>query len=437
MKLKSSAHQALLHHALETHRAGNFEEAKILYKEFLSEDPSRTDVLYNLALSSIALGEVEEAINTLEKVLEKIPAHADALNNLGALLLKKNQHEQALQCFAAVLTGMPAHPEARNNIAAVLFQLGRYFHAAEHYRYLLESTPDDISVLYSYGLTLIELGEFEEAIIQFQKITARCPDHLDAISNMGIAYLKAGNLEKAGNYFEAVLEKLPEHPEIRYLYQALTQKEMPDKPPPQYIQNLFDQYANRYEQHMTDILHYNTPSLLYKLLEKNSPLLPDRTWKILDLGCGTGLSGLAFRHLSQSMTGIDLSEKMLASAKRKLIYDILIKKDILDFLQENKTHYDLICAVDTFNYMGDLQKLFELCKSALKSQAYFIFSLEALENNDQDWHLETHGRYLHSKKYVEKIAVLHHFKVISIERTVLREQNHSPAQGYLCLLQLP
>ncbi len=52
----------------------------------------------------------------------------------------------------------------------------------------------------------------------------------------------------------------------------------------------------------------------------------------LDLGCGTGLSGAAFRGMVDVLTGIDLSTKMIARAKAKGIYDDLVHVDISSFL---------------------------------------------------------------------------------------------------------
>jgi predicted TPR repeat methyltransferase len=171
------------------------------------------------------------------------------------------------------------------------------------------------------------------------------------------------------------------------------------------------------------------------LLKTYIPSLSYPQWDILDLGCGTGLSGFAFRDQAKILTGVDLSEKMLHIAERKAIYDYLILDDIIDFLDKNKINYDLILAADTFNYIGDLNKLLGLCKLALKNKAYLVFSLELLEDQTKNWILEPHGRYLHSKHYIEKIALEQGFRIIAIENAALREQNHSPVNGCLCLFQ--
>lgn len=433
LNAKSSFQQAV-----NVHKAGDAAAAKHLYEEILRKEPDRPDVLYNLALALITLNEVEKAKETLESVLDKAPGHADALNNLGALLLKQDQTEQALQCFSSVINGNPTHVEARNNLAVTLLQLGKYYHAIQHFRLYLERSPDDIGARYSYATALLDFGDFTESIVEFEKVLYLKPDHWNALSNLGIAQLKSGQCEKAKENFEKVLREHPHSPEIAYLYSALTQENIPEKPPIQYIQHLFDHYAKYYESHMVDSLHYQVPQQLAQMLEKNILLLPDRTWDILDIGCGTGLSGLPFRKFSKKLTGIDLSPKMLLLAKNKLIYDELIEAECVDYLKKSSHCYDLCLASDTFNYFGELAEIFNACTIALKPKGYLLFSIEQLnasEEKEESWSLKPHGRYCHSRSYLKKIAELHHFKIITIEESVLRVQNQMPVSGLLCLFQ--
>jgi predicted TPR repeat methyltransferase len=432
--MKKPELQAILIDAMKEHRHGNFTRAENLYQEFLLHEPDRPDVLYNLALALISLNKIDTAISTLEKVLDRIPGHLDALNNLGALLLKNNQHEHALQCFSSVLAANPEHLEARNNLAAILLQLGHYSLAAKHYFYLLDKTPNDINTLYNSGIALLELENFEDAILVFEKVLILKPDYVDAIGNIGIAFLKLNNPEKAKEYFEKVLTKNPDHKEIRYLYSAITHQDIPAKPPTEYIENLFDHYAAHYEQHLTDTLHYHTPEALFNLLQTYIHFLPDHEWRILDLGCGTGLSGVPFTKISKTLVGIDLSAKMLNLAKHKAIYNNLIQEDILQFLTQNTDLYNLLLASDTFNYFGDLNLLLSRCHKALDTKGFLLFSLELLYDSEP-WTLKPHGRYLHSKNYIEEIAKENHFKIIAIENTALRVQNHNPVKGLLCLFQ--
>ena len=49
---------------------------------------------------------------------------------------------------------------------------------------------------------------------------------------------------------------------------------------------------------------------------------------MLDLGCGTGLAGAAFRPHVDWLVGVDLSPKMIEAARAKGLYDQLAVADI-------------------------------------------------------------------------------------------------------------
>jgi ubiquinone/menaquinone biosynthesis C-methylase UbiE len=58
-------------------------------------------------------------------------------------------------------------------------------------------------------------------------------------------------------------------------------------------------------------------------------LLPSGKLEVLDVGCGTGEIGLLFAELGHQVTGLDLSEKMLAKAREKAskkAFDITFRK---------------------------------------------------------------------------------------------------------------
>ena len=58
-------------------------------------------------------------------------------------------------------------------------------------------------------------------------------------------------------------------------------------------------------------------------------MLPVGRLEVLDVGCGTGEIGLLFAEPGHHVTGLDLSEKMLAKAREKTskkMYDSTFKK---------------------------------------------------------------------------------------------------------------
>lgn len=73
--------------------------------------------------------------------------------------------------------------------------------------------------------------------------------------------------------------------------------------PREYVSKLYDGYADRFDRHLK-VLQYKTPELLNALVSK---CVPGRSFTCgLDLGCGTGLSGLSFRDKVETFHGVDL-----------------------------------------------------------------------------------------------------------------------------------
>ncbi len=78
---------------------------------------------------------------------------------------------------------------------------------------------------------------------------------------------------------------------------------------------------------------------------------------MLDLGCGTGLSGAAFRPVVDWMEGVDLSPGMIEQARRKELYDKLDTGDLTESLDRHMradARFNLIVAADVFVYCADL-----------------------------------------------------------------------------------
>ena len=151
---------------------------------------------------------------------------------------------------------------------------------------------------------------------------------------------------------------------------------------------------------------------------------------VLDAGCGTGLCGPLVAPYTRRLVGVDLSEGMLAHAKEKNVYDLLLKADVTEFLQGNVEAFDLIVSADTLVYFGDLEEVFAAAFQALRPNGLFVFTLEhaATYGPDVEHRLEMHGRYSHTRAYVERVltkARLHQ----EIAEAELRMEAGAPVAG--------
>ena len=91
------------------------------------------------------------------------------------------------------------------------------------------------------------------------------------------------------------------------------------------VRDYYDQWAEVYDEELTEN-SYQQPRRCAMELARH---LNDRSARILDVGCGTGLSGIALSEAGYShIDGCDLSQGMLEKAFKTEIYSKLFMADL-------------------------------------------------------------------------------------------------------------
>lgn len=450
-------------------RQGNFAAAYKQYGNVLQLYPDSAMAHYQLANLCLARDELNEAVQHYQVVLQQQPEHVEALNNLAVTLLKQNKISEASANFNKALTLDSQHKDARSNLAALLLQEEQWAEAIWHYQLLLRLDPQNIEAHYNLGVAYMASGNLQDAIQEFDLVLQAVTPHavalqqkaalqqasnsaenlpanlqisqqyIDALCNLGAIFLKLEDRQQASSYYRRALQLQPENPGVRYLVTALSGETPPAAAPTEYIENLFDNYAGSFDQQLTQALHYRIPQLMYKALTDyllataRDPQQYSKQWDILDLGCGTGLSGAPFRDVAKHMVGVDVAQRMLAKAREKNLYDELIAADIKTYLTENTVVYDLIIMADTAIYFGDLAPILAGCYQALKVGGLLIFSTELSDTTG--YRLQMTGRYQHAQSYIEKLAQQQHFTLVISEQVVGRYQQDKPVASTLFILQ--
>ncbi len=197
-----------------------------------------------------------------------------------------------------------------------------------------------------------------------------------------------------------------------------------------YVRNLFDQYAERFDHHLTRHLGYRGPELIVATLTRACAIEGVRPpfQRALDLGCGTGLLGEALGEMAKTLEGVDLSPRMLRMAKKRGCYDRLAEAEMLAFLAASESqHYDLITAADVFVYAGDLAPVLAAAARALKPRGLIAFSIQSTDAADHV--LGSERRFSHHPAYVEKSLRESGFSIVRNEPTSTRMENSKPVPG--------
>ncbi|MFT5261120.1 MAG: putative TPR repeat methyltransferase [Saprospiraceae bacterium] len=114
------------------------------------------------------------------------------------------------------------------------------------------------------------------------------------------------------------------------------------------LETFYAKWANDYDRQMLDELRYCSPHKISALLQQH---LPNKQSKVLDVGCGTGLTikGLFEAGYTQ-LHGLDLSEDMVKVATSRGFYQGLKVADVNQPLDYNNEQFDAIISSGTFTH---------------------------------------------------------------------------------------
>lgn len=426
-----------LQQAEQVIRAGQLGQAAQLLQALLQQPLAQAHLSKaHELLGSVYLrsGDVPTATTHLEQATSLPNASAFAHYLLGSVRLSQGQYAEAARHLGrSVELGTPFF-EALHNLGTARMQLGQRQAALEAFDKAL-SLRQHPEAWQSRGLVLQHLDRHADAVDSFMKVLALHPDHPQAWASLGSSYQVQGDVEQARKAYDRALTLTAdpnEQARIHYSLASLQAQTAPEKAPQAYVQHLFDQCADQFDEILVGQLGYRGPE---RLFEAACQVRHDGGWRVLDLGCGTGLCGKVFQHKASVMDGVDLSPGMLDKARQLGIYRSLSHQDIQQHLTESKQTYDCMIAADVFVYVGKLDDVFAGMAAHLATGGMVCFSIETLPDPGADFELRTSGRYAQSLAYIDKLAASHGLETKVTFAQPVRMEKGLPVDGQFFVLQ--
>jgi predicted TPR repeat methyltransferase len=287
--------------------------------------------------------------------------------------------------------------------------------------------------LFYLVVRLRECGKRQAAYQCSMRLAELKPEDPDAWFALGSAAQAAGLRDQARDAYVRYLECGVEDPAIRHQLVALQDAAPPPRMPDECVQRTFSDFSSCYDTKMREQLSYRAPERLHDLIQSE---MGDGTGlEILDIGCGTGLSGVGLKGLAARLTGIDLSQEMIEVARGRGIYDRLEVAEITAWLGQEQGQFDLITACDCLVYFGDLQPAAAGAARQLKPGGVFAFTTERGEK--YPFHLTDSGRYSHHPEHVREVAAHAGLIVDRLEEGFLRNESGIAVTGLYALLRKP
>ena len=274
--------------------------------------------------------------------------------------------------------------------------------AAELLAQALELAPNYASAWFELGEVRDRLGQRDAAVAAFEK--ARAADPQDR-HGAGLHLIRLGAAPPAA---------------------------MPEG----YVRALFDGYAAGFDAALTEGLNYRAPELLLRAVEKAQDGRRMRFGSVLDLGCGTGLAGSAFRPVADWLVGVDLSPAMLARARDKGLYDRLVESNIIQYLAGEAAiaaRYHLVVAADVFVYLDALAPALKAIAQVLAPAGLLAISVETHDGDGAI--LRDTLRYAHGAAHARAGLAAARLQLVSLDSASTRAEKGAAVPGLIVVAE--
>jgi predicted TPR repeat methyltransferase len=412
------------------------------FTDVIARNPDVPQFHHNLANVYVKLARDDEAAGAFSKALSLDPDFIPARIGMGHAMLKRSAGDDAGFHFRRALEVDPANADATIGLAAALELSGKADEGTDRLQKAVAVAPADARLRHALGAHLLRRHDRDGGMDQVRRAVELDPEFADAFMTMGNAHLDKGDKDLALACFRRVLALQPESGAAHLV--AMLEGASPERAPSEYVAKLFDQYADRFDTHLVKVLSYSVPDQIVAMIREAVASDP-QTWRVLDLGCGTGLIATALGPGVGHLVGVDLSGNMLAKARTLDVYDRLEQAELVAMMQaEPAQAYTLAIAADVLVYFGSIEALLREARRVLAPGGILAFSVEELAappsgattaSPSPDFLLRDTGRYAHTWPYIERLAAECGFTVNAMKRIDVRVNLGKPVPGMLVVLR--
>jgi predicted TPR repeat methyltransferase len=383
----------------------------------------------------VGLGEVGAALeDTAAAVMLDASATMPKLR-LGVLLIEVGRFDEAIACLREAVASEP-DPAALRGLSSAYERSGRKVEAAALLREAVATWPKEKELRGALVGLLMRERNFLSAIEAAEAARDAGAINAEVFAMMGDAFAYLGQHGQAMEAYYDALKFAPDDAFVQRcagLSAAWVSTRM-DRVAPATLRAMFDLAAPDYDagvMHRVD----RTPGLVRRALQCQLAMGLPGPGPVLDLGCGSGLVGLAVAAFAEPITGYDVSPMMLAAARAKRIYAELREGDVAELLERDQRSWPIILAAGSLPYFGALESVFGLVGERLARGGRFIFSLaedtQPGASTAVGWRLTRAGVHLHRQSYIEQALAGAGLVACSFESEILCHEADVPLPGWI------
>ena len=414
------------------HAAGDAAEARSVFERTIALDPEPARAWLGLALVANDLSDKSRAEEAFKAALARDRKLAEAAFGLGLLCFEQRRYADAARYWRQAVAAGCQNALVYAGLGQALFFTGDFVGASRALARQVASGAADQKLIQRFALarfieTMID-GDVAAAFDAYRDAAGPNAEDLDSVARTAFQILTAyGHRDAALRLGRVQLANVQDDPIQRYLLDAVAGEKL-DRAPRDYLVAYFDRFAESFDKQLVDVLGYDVPEKLARLVAATGKDLP----RALDLGCGTGLAGPYLRPARSRLVGVDLSPRMLAKAADRQVYDSLIEAEMVAFLEETSECFDLVFAADSVIYLGDLEGFFSAAARITAPGGLVAFNVETTW--EAPYLLLPSGRFAHAVAALQATAAPW-FTLKTNQPAVLRIEANARVHGSLVVLE--
>lgn len=203
--------------ALELESSGQTEQAQIIYRNILGEDPSNHECLHNLGIIFFKKGMVIDAVNLIEQAISIEPNAANYYNTLGSVFYNIDNFDAAMLNFNKAI-------EVKSNFATAYFNRGKLLKyklnqpetALHDFQSTIDLEPNFSEAYFDLGDILLNKRQYNEAFKFYNTAIRLKPDYADAYCGRGLIYMMFRHMDSALKNFDHVISINRDHVNAHY-----------------------------------------------------------------------------------------------------------------------------------------------------------------------------------------------------------------------------
>lgn len=190
-------------------KLGKRDQAEKEFCKVLKQNPSRDDVLLELAGIFNASKRADEAFRLGEQYLAKHPGTVEGFEILGIASAINNRHYDAERYMLQAVAANPSREKTKLELAAVYISAGKESKAKYLLEELIRTDPKNARPFYMLATMETRAGNLDKALEIYRSISVNNAGETLATYKAGIIHIEKGDLVKADKIADNLLSSYP------------------------------------------------------------------------------------------------------------------------------------------------------------------------------------------------------------------------------------